>query len=102
MTQQMKIANRDFPFTGVVPSNDTTNADTYMEDRINAIAGLAGRPAHRSPARQPFRRSPIEDRRLIDSARAEAGGRVSGPLGAAAILGIPPSTGGVKDQIDEH
>ena len=34
--------DRDFPFTGVVPSNDTTNADMYTEDRINAIAGFAG------------------------------------------------------------
>ncbi len=29
---------------------------------------------------------------MIDAALAEAEGRVSGPLGAAAILGIPPST----------
>jgi DNA-binding NtrC family response regulator len=29
---------------------------------------------------------------MIDSALAEAGGRVSAPLGAAARLGIPPST----------
>jgi formate hydrogenlyase transcriptional activator len=47
---------------------------------------------HRSPARQSFRRSEIEDRKMIDSALAEAGGRVSGPSGAAALLGIPAST----------
>lgn len=29
---------------------------------------------------------------MIDAALAEAGGRVSGPSGAAAILGIPAST----------
>jgi len=39
-----------------------------------------------------FRRSVAEDRRMIDAALAEAEGRVSGPLGAAAILGLPAST----------
>jgi formate hydrogenlyase transcriptional activator len=39
-----------------------------------------------------FRRSVAEDRRMIDAALAEAGGRVSGPSGAAAMLGIPAST----------
>jgi DNA-binding NtrC family response regulator len=29
---------------------------------------------------------------MIDAALAEARGRVSGPSGAAAMLGIPPST----------
>jgi formate hydrogenlyase transcriptional activator len=49
-------------------------------------------PFHHSPARQSFRRSATEDRRIIDSALAAAGGRVSGPSGAAALLGLPPST----------
>jgi formate hydrogenlyase transcriptional activator len=45
------------------------------------------------PATQPLcRRSVIEDRRIIGAALAEARGRVSGPSGAAAMLGIPPST----------
>jgi formate hydrogenlyase transcriptional activator len=39
-----------------------------------------------------LRRSVAEDRRMIDTALAEAEGRVSGPSGAAAILGIPAST----------
>jgi formate hydrogenlyase transcriptional activator len=39
-----------------------------------------------------FRRSVSEDRRMIDAALAESEGRVSGPTGAAAILGIPAST----------
>ena len=44
-------------------------------------------------ATQPaFRRSVNEDRRMIDAALAESQGRVSGPSGAATILGIPPST----------
>jgi formate hydrogenlyase transcriptional activator len=53
---------------------------------------LAGQLSHRSPARQLLRRSASEDRKMIDSALAEAGGKVSGPYGAAARLGIPPST----------
>jgi formate hydrogenlyase transcriptional activator len=39
-----------------------------------------------------FRRSALEDRQMIGAALAEARGRVSGPSGAAAKLGIPPST----------
>jgi len=40
----------------------------------------------------PFRRSAGEDREMIGAALAETRGRVSGPSGAAAKLGIPPST----------
>jgi formate hydrogenlyase transcriptional activator len=39
-----------------------------------------------------LRRSVADDRRMIDTALAESEGRVSGPSGAAAILGIPAST----------
>jgi formate hydrogenlyase transcriptional activator len=39
-----------------------------------------------------FKRSTLEDRRTIGEALAESRGRVSGPSGAAARLGIPPST----------
>jgi formate hydrogenlyase transcriptional activator len=49
-------------------------------------------PFHSSSARQFLRRSATDDRKMIDSALAEAGGRVSGPSGAAALLGLPPST----------
>jgi formate hydrogenlyase transcriptional activator len=34
----------------------------------------------------------MEERELIGAALAETRGRVSGPSGAAAKLGIPPST----------
>jgi transcriptional regulator with GAF, ATPase, and Fis domain len=45
------------------------------------------------PATQPlFKRSVMEERKMIDAALAETRGRVSGPSGAAAKLGIPPST----------
>jgi len=43
-------------------------------------------------ARATFRRPATEDRKMIDEALAESGGRISGPDGAAAILGIPAST----------
>jgi formate hydrogenlyase transcriptional activator len=45
------------------------------------------------PATHPlFKRSALEDREMIGAALAETRGRVSGPTGAAAKLGIPPST----------
>jgi formate hydrogenlyase transcriptional activator len=48
---------------------------------------------HIEPAmHRSLRRSVSEDRRMIDAALAEAEGRVSGPSGAAAMLGIPAST----------
>jgi len=40
----------------------------------------------------PFRRSAGQDREIIGAALAETRGKVSGPSGAAAKLGIPPST----------
>jgi formate hydrogenlyase transcriptional activator len=43
-------------------------------------------------AQMPLRRSATEDREIINAALAETKGRVSGPSGAAAKLGIPPST----------
>jgi formate hydrogenlyase transcriptional activator len=39
-----------------------------------------------------LRRSALKDREIIGAALAEAKGRISGPSGAAAKLGIPPST----------
>ena len=54
---------------------------------------LSGECFQPEPAMQPlFRRSAREDRELIGAALAETRGRVSGPSGAAAKLGIPPST----------
>lgn len=40
----------------------------------------------------PFRRDAMKDREMIGAALAESRGRVSGPSGAAAKLGIPSST----------
>ena len=48
---------------------------------------------HTEPVTQPaFRRSALQDREIIGSALAETRGRISGPSGAAAKLGIPSST----------
>ncbi len=45
------------------------------------------------PSTQPLlKRSAVEEREMIGAALAETKGRVSGPAGAAARLGIPPST----------
>jgi formate hydrogenlyase transcriptional activator len=41
---------------------------------------------------QRFKKSVMEEREMIGAALAETRGRVSGPSGAAAKLGIPPST----------
>jgi len=49
-------------------------------------------PFHHGPAPMSFRRSAVEDRQMIDAALTESQGRISGPTGAAAILGIPAST----------
>ena len=45
------------------------------------------------PASQPLSKRPVtEEKQLIEAALAETRGRVSGPSGAAAKLGIPAST----------
>jgi DNA-binding NtrC family response regulator len=45
------------------------------------------------PARQPLAKRPVrEEKQIIETALGEARGRVSGPSGAAAKLGIPAST----------
>jgi PAS domain S-box-containing protein len=52
------------------------------------------RPAPRVEALAPFKREgePWNEKETIEAALAESRGRVSGPSGAAAKLGIPPST----------
>jgi transcriptional regulator with GAF, ATPase, and Fis domain len=41
---------------------------------------------------QPIKGEPSDEREIIEAALAKSRGRVSGPSGAAAKLGIPPST----------
>jgi DNA-binding NtrC family response regulator len=44
------------------------------------------------PAAAPVQAEPRGEREMIEAALAESRGRVAGPSGAAAKLGIPPST----------
>jgi DNA-binding NtrC family response regulator len=54
---------------------------------------LSQAPRQVDEASQPvFRMSVSEEKKAIEAALADAEGRVSGPSGAAARLGIPPST----------
>ena len=54
---------------------------------------LAGGPTGQINNSRPLFRMPTaEEKKAIEAALAEAGGRVSGPAGAAARLGLPPST----------
>jgi formate hydrogenlyase transcriptional activator len=54
---------------------------------------LSQRSGHAEQATQsPFKRDAMKDREMIGAALAETRGRVSGPSGAAARLGIPSST----------
>jgi formate hydrogenlyase transcriptional activator len=54
---------------------------------------LSQRSGHAEQATpSPFKRDAMKDREMIGAALAETRGRVSGPSGAAAKLGIPSST----------
>ena len=54
---------------------------------------LSWKPGETDQAsRAPLRMSASEEKKTIEAALTEAAGRVSGPTGAAAKLGIPPST----------
>jgi DNA-binding NtrC family response regulator len=55
---------------------------------------LSQRPSPPTPDIQPnlFTRSPAQEKAAIEAALRECGGRVYGPSGAAAKLGIPRTT----------
>jgi DNA-binding NtrC family response regulator len=54
---------------------------------------LSSKPGRIPQAGRPLLKlSPSEEQKMIEAALADAGGRVSGPSGAAAKLGLPPST----------
>ena len=97
--------------------SSSVNEERYLEEEVNpevAFAGIVGQsPAVREvlqlvemvaasdstvlllgePATQSLsKRCAREEREMIGAALAETRGRVSGPAGAAAKLGIPPST----------
>jgi formate hydrogenlyase transcriptional activator len=68
----------------IVYEKGTLSVEPTWLDRECLPTGRA-RPAS-------LRRSVMEEREIIGAALAKARGRVSGPSGAAAKLGIPPST----------
>lgn len=54
---------------------------------------LSRTPEETEQASRPlFRMPPSQEKQTIEAALADAQGRISGPTGAAAKLGIPPST----------
>jgi len=53
---------------------------------------LAGRSTQSPTSKQPLDALAARDQAMIEAALAESKGRVSGPSGAAAKLGIPRST----------
>jgi DNA-binding NtrC family response regulator len=66
----------------------------YTKGKLSAKKSwLADEWVRIEPAtQQPLKKSETEEREMIGAALAETRGRVSGPSGAAAKLGIPPST----------
>ncbi len=71
LTDVAAIENRDgdFPFTGVVPSSDIMNADTYAEDQINPIAGFAGIVGQSSVLREVLQQVRTQSELGVQSAR---------------------------------
>ncbi len=70
----------------IVSSGDVFSVDeSWLPKELSQTAS-------RVQASQPFEGGPRDEREIIEAALAESRGRVSGPSGAAAKLGIPRST----------
>jgi DNA-binding NtrC family response regulator len=70
----------------IVSSGDVFSVDeSWLSKESSQLAS-------RVPASRPFDDEPGGEREIIEAALAESRGRVSGPLGAAAKLRLPPST----------
>jgi PAS domain S-box-containing protein len=70
----------------IVSSGDVFSID---ESWLPKVSSQTASPAQASP---PLKGEPRGEREIIEAALAESRGRVSGPAGAAAKLGIPPTT----------
>jgi DNA-binding NtrC family response regulator len=68
-----------------------SSGDVFSVDK-SWLSGKSPQPAHLVQGSQPPEREPDGEREIIEAALAESRGRISGPSGAAAKLGIPPST----------
>jgi|GEM_PF-2763383 len=62
------------------------------DDAASIPARSKPRTTSRVEASAPLKGEPRSEREIIEAALADSRGRVSGPSGAAARLGIPPST----------
>jgi PAS domain S-box-containing protein len=76
----------------ILSSGDVFSVDELWLSKETFLP--ASRPASRNEASAGLngKVEPRSEREIIEAALAETRGRVSGPLGAAARLGIPPST----------
>jgi transcriptional regulator with GAF, ATPase, and Fis domain len=80
----------------VCDTENFTVEESWLSERPFETSEVAARLA---------RMSPSEEKKMIETALAEAGGRVAGPTGAASKLGVPPSTLDSKIKvfkIDKH
>ena len=68
-----------------------SSGDVFSVDE-SWLPKASSQTASRGQASQPFKGGPRGKREIIEAALAESKGRVFGPLGAAAKLGLPPST----------
>jgi formate hydrogenlyase transcriptional activator len=70
-----------------------SSGDVFSVDEL-WLSKEASPPAYRVKATAAFKATtePPSERDMIEAALAETRGRVSGPSGAAAKLGVPPST----------
>jgi len=68
-----------------------SSADVFSVDEL-WLSGRTSAEASRVEASPASKIEPRSEREIIEAALAETRGRVSGPSGAAAKLGMPPST----------
>jgi predicted ATPase len=68
-----------------------SSGDVFSVDE-SWLSKESSQPASGLQTSQPFKREPHSEREIIEAALAESRGRVSRPSGAAAKLGVPPST----------
>ena len=69
-----------------------SSGDVFSVDELWLSTTSSAAPRGEAPAAINGVGEPWNEREIIEAALAETRGRVSGPSGAAAKLGIPPST----------
>jgi PAS domain S-box-containing protein len=76
----------------IVSEAETLSVDESWLSRASGFAQEKGSSSRASAPLPLSKLSMVEEKEIIENALAEARGRVSGPLGAAAKLGVPGST----------